>query len=202
MSPSIEGYTEVELSSPNITLSNLEEGTVYYFRARSTDGDCGVSPYSSIFSEITPSNSSLKGINGPSNCTYFGFTASWNSDPSSTSYEFNLSTSSDFSSFVDSFDTSYRTTSNSLVLSSLTPGTKYYYRIKAYNQYGSSEYSDSKQAIVFPNPPTLSSSNVSSDSFQISLSQPTSVTSYEIDVSTSSNFSSFLTGFRLSLIHI
>lgn len=196
MSPSIEGYAEVELSSPNITLSNLEEGTVYYFRARSTDGDCGVSPYSSTFSEITPSNSSLKGINDPSNCTYFGFTASWNSDPSSTAYEFNLSTSSNFSSFVDSFDTSYRTTSNSLVLSSLTPGTKYYYRIKAYNQYGSSEYSDSKQAIVFPNPPTLSSSNVSSDSFKISLSQPTSATSYEIDVSTSSNFSSFLTGFR------
>ena len=196
MSPLISNYAGVELSANNISLNNLQEKTEYYFRVRSSDGDCGKSPYSNVASQITPSKSSLKGLNPPSNCSYYGFTASWVKDPNSSQYEFNLSEDINFSSFVGSYNTSFRTSSLSINITNLDPGTKYYYRIKAFNQYGSTEYSDPELALTFPSSPTLTSSNVTANSFDITLSEPASVISYEIDISTNSNFSSFISDFR------
>ena len=196
MSPLIDNYAGIELSNTFVSLSNLQEKTEYYFRVRSSNGDCGKSPYSNISSLITPSKSSLKGLNPPSNCTYYGFTASWGEDPNSTEYEFNLSTDINFSSFVSSYNTSFRTSSSSLDITNLTAGTKYYYRIKAYNQYGSSEYSDPESVQMAPAAPTITTNDITADSFEISLSEPNSVISYEVDISTSSTFSSFISDFQ------
>lgn len=196
MSPLISNYAGIELSTTNISLSNLQEKTEYYFRVRSSNGDCGKSPYSGIVSQITPSKSSLKGLNPPSNCSYYGFTASWIADASSTEYEFNLSEDINFTSFVGSYNNSFRTSSTSITISNLDPGTKYYYRIKAYNQYGSTEYSDPGSILTFPAAPSVTTSNVTATSFDLALSEPESVISYEIDISTTSNFSNFITDFQ------
>ena len=196
MSPLLENYANLEVAGTTISVSNLEENSEHYFRVRSSDGKCGKSPYTLVSSEITASNSSLKGLKNPINCTFFGFTASWIKGDNTTEYEFNLSTNSSFSSFVNSYDTAFRTSSNSLVISNLTPGTRYYYRIKGYNQYGSTEYSSSKQVLIAPSAPTVSSSEISANGFVISNTRPISTASYEIDISKSSNFSTFITGFR------
>jgi len=69
--------------------------------------------------------------------SFTGFTAHWNAAPGITDYEFDLSTSATFSSFVEGYE-ALPVTGTSLALTGLNQGQTYYYRLRCvYNaSYG------------------------------------------------------------------
>jgi hypothetical protein len=71
----------------------------------------------------------------------YGFTATWTASSGASSYLVDLSTQSNFSSFVSPY-TAYSVGGLSLELSALDPETTYYYRVRATNSAGNSAYSN------------------------------------------------------------
>jgi len=59
------------------------------------------------------------------------FTANWNAASGVTTYEFDLSTASDFSTYVNGYQ-AYQVTGTSIAVSGLTAGTNYYYRVRSF----------------------------------------------------------------------
>jgi len=71
-----------------------------------------------------------------------GFTANWSLATSATSYRLDVSTSSTFASFVTGYNNKNVGNVTSSVVTGLTPGTTYYYRVRASNAIGTSTNSN------------------------------------------------------------
>src|SRR5690606_7208428 len=69
----------------------------------------------------------------------------------------------------------------------------YFYRLKAQNSGGTSAYSNTKSLVTAPASPTAAAATqVGHDSFLASWNSVPGATSYRLDVSTVSNFSSYV----------
>ncbi|MFA7228907.1 MAG: endonuclease [Melioribacteraceae bacterium] len=77
-----------------------------------------------------------------SDVTSAGFTASWSSTTGATSYLLDVSAASDFSNFVAGYNSRDAGNTTSASVSSLSPGTTYYYRVRGKNNLGNGEYSN------------------------------------------------------------
>lgn len=84
-------------------------------------------------------------------CT--GFTANWNSSTGATSYELDVSTNSSFSSFVPGYNDLNVGNVTNYVVTGLTAGTVYYYRVRAVNSYGTSGNSNTITCSTLPAAP-------------------------------------------------
>lgn len=122
------------------------------------------------------------------------FTASWFGLVLATKYYLDVSTDSTFSSFLTGYnnkDVGSATNSN---LSGLTPGTSYFYRVRAANLYGTSPSSNIIKVItlvvtVIPLPPVaLIPGLVNQNNFLARWSPSTGATGYFLDVAKDSNF--------------
>jgi hypothetical protein len=87
-------------------------------------------------------------ISGPTGLSRTAFTANWGSVSDAAGYRLDVSTVSNFASFVTGYnDKAISGTSESL--SGLSKGQTYYYRVRAYNAVGTSESSSSTSATTF-----------------------------------------------------
>ena len=77
-----------------------------------------------------------------SNISMNEFTANWNSSASATKYWLDVSTSSNFSTFVTNYNSKDVGNSTSSIVTGLNPGTTYYYRVRASNNIGTSDNSN------------------------------------------------------------
>ena len=192
MSPTLPDYTNKVSNSNTIEITGLEQDKQYYFTVKSVKDDCGTSPASNVHTEITAKKTKFKVALPATDCTFYGFTANWESDPDTESYELNLSTSPTFDSFISPYNTSFRTTSNKQVISNLSAGTRYYYRLRGHNQHGYSDYSSTITVLTFPAEPQVSISEETATSFKASWPTVKSATAYEVDLSKDQNFSTFV----------
>ena len=71
----------------------------------------------------------------PTSVTGISFRANWISEPGADSYLFDLSTESDFSTFVGIYE-NLSVTNNFIDITGLTPNTVYYYRVRAVGNNG------------------------------------------------------------------
>ncbi len=71
-----------------------------------------------------------------------GFTANWNILPQSLSYQLDVSTNSSFTSFVTGYNNLNSGNVLTQIVSGLTPGTIYYYRVRAVDSFGQSQNSN------------------------------------------------------------
>ncbi|MBI3194396.1 MAG: T9SS type A sorting domain-containing protein, partial [Ignavibacteriae bacterium] len=120
----------------------------------------------------------------------------WEEEPYATSYRFQLSTSSQFLSFVVHDST---LAVNSKTVSSLGYSTTYYWRVRAANEYGESEWSSMRQfttTVPPPQPPPIptlvSPPNYATNqatSLYLSWNISSGSDKYWLQVSTTSNFS-------------
>lgn len=192
MSPTLPAYSDKIHTSNSIDVVGLKQDTQYYFTVKSVKTDCGTSPPSNAHTEITAKKTKFKVALPATDCTLYGFTANWETDPDTESYELNLSTSPSFSSFVSPYNTNFRTTSNKEVIPNLSAGTRYYYRLRGHNQHGHSDYSSTITVLTLPTEPQVSISEETASSFKASWPSIQSATAYEVDLSKNQDFSTFI----------
>jgi hypothetical protein len=131
------------------------------------------------------------------NVTTTSFTANWSSVTGATSYLLDVSTSSTFSTFLTGYQNLSVGNVISRSVSGLSAGKTYYYRVRAHTSGGTSVNSNVISVTTVPATPTASAAtNVTNSGFTAHWSSVTGVTSYRLDVSTSSSFSSFVTGYQ------
>ncbi|TFG78057.1 MAG: hypothetical protein E4H23_08185, partial [Chrysiogenales bacterium] len=190
----VSGYNNLDVG--NVTLravNGLSAGTHYYYRLRAYNIS-GTSANSNWIDVITVPATPL--ATAATVITVSGFTANFNAVTGASDYYLDVATDSGFTSYVPGFhDRDIGLTS--YPLTGLTAGTAYYYRVRAYNSSGVSDYSNTISVLTLPDAPVATAAtNVTSSSFQANWSAVLSATSYRLDVSTSNTFASYVSGYQ------
>jgi fibronectin type 3 domain-containing protein len=173
------------ITTTSRAVTGLSAGTTYYFRVYAVNAG-GNSAASNSASAIT--RSAAPSISATANSTS-QITASWGAVTGAASYTLQYSTSSGFSGAQQI--TGITTTSRAVT--GLSAGTTYYFRVYAVNAGGNSAASNSASAATQVNPPSAPSISVSTSSstqIAVSWSSVSGATSYRLQYSTSSSFSS------------
>ena len=191
-------YNVSGITTTSTSVSSLAAGTSYYWRVQAVNAD-GNSGWSSVWSFTTtvppvPAAPLLASpVNGAINVA-MPAALSWNSSSGASSYTVQASASQTFATLV--YNTS-GITSTSTTVTGLSAGTPYYWRVLAANSTGNSDWSAvwsfTTTNAQIPAAPALSSP--SNGAFNVSKSPTLSwnassgATSYRLQVSTSSTFS-------------
>jgi titin len=167
-------FTQVGSVGTGITTyqdtSGIEGGILYYYRVRAynSGGDSNYSNTASVLAITTPPAS-------PSNPAATGIFAneiylSWTNNATNAD-GFYIERSTDGSNFSQ-IDSVAATVTSYTDTNGLTPGTLYYYRIRAYNSAGASDYSNTASAVAaigLPFAPTnLTATGVSGSEIDLS----------------------------------
>jgi len=125
------------------------------------------------------------------NVTYNSFGISWQSVEGATGYKLHVDDNADFSSIEWNFDGESLITG--ILIPSLRSNTTYYFRVCAFNDEFTSNYSDTLQAhtLNMPAPVTDSASDINADSFVANWELiPSTLCRFKIDVDDNIDFSS------------
>ncbi len=128
------------------------------------------------------------------------FNANWNSSTGATDYWIDVSTASNFSSFVTGYNNKEAGNVTTFNISSLSANTTYYYRVRASNGNGTSTNSNvisvSTSGLTIPTAPVATAAtNITISSFTANWNSSSGATDYWLDVSSSSDFSNYVSGF-------
>ena len=188
-----------DITNTNCIASGLTSLNLYYWRVRAANG-FGTSAWSSAWSFTTTGSvptvpvlsSPASGSTGLSTSP----TLTWNASSGATSYALQVSTSSSFSSYIYNQN---GLTSTSQAVSGLSSSTVYYWRVQATNSYGSSAWSlvwnftttGSAPSTPILSTPASGSTGISTGP-SLAWNSSSGATSYALQVSTSSSFSSYV----------
>lgn len=183
-SSSIENITGT--SQP---VDGLSSSTTYYFRVYASNilGESSASQSASATTN-TAAPTSAATINASATSTT-AINVSWGTVSGATSYQLQHSTASNFSSPT----TINGITATSRSVTGLSANTQYYFRLYAVNAGGSGPASNTANATTNMNPPsapTISSTTNSATQITVSWSSVSGASSYQLQRSTASNFSS------------
>jgi len=133
--------------------------------------------------------------------TASGFAISWNSVIGIDSYKVDLSTASDFSTFVSVYN-GFSTTQTSITFSGLNPNQNYYVRVRSVkNLGGDSPNSNVRNPLTSPAAPVVNTgSSITQTGFVASWNTVAGATAYLLEVSTNSSFTSLLSGYPKMII--
>jgi phosphodiesterase/alkaline phosphatase D-like protein len=124
------------------------------------------------------------------------FSANWGSVSGATNYQLDVSTNINFSNFVTGFN-NLSVPVISTTVTSLVPGTTYYYRVRAVKtgeiSVNSSTITVATATVV---PVAKAATNIGSSSLTANWNSVNGASGYRLDVSTTSTFSSFLPGYN------
>lgn len=157
-----------------------------------------VNPYTTTTPNIPAAPSSVT-INS---ATTTSFVVNWTTATFADSYELDVSTVSNFASFVTGYN-DLQVTGTTQSVTGLSPSTTYYARVRAKNTSGTSGNSSTANittqtpAPQIPSAPTgIVSSAITSSGFTATWGNVTNATSYRLDVATDSAFTAFVSGYN------
>jgi hypothetical protein len=153
--PTIDNYFSTDGNGTGSFVSNIEgltASTVYYYRAYATNSQG--TAYGEEYSFSTSGNSppAAPVASAATNVGINSFTANWNASSGATSYRLDVSTSSSFTSMLTGYN-NLTVNSTSQSVSGLSASTTYYYRVRAYNSYGTSSNSGNISVSTLANDP-------------------------------------------------
>ncbi len=178
-----------QTTSVSITNDSLLEGTetLVFSLANVSGGSSAVIGTNGSFTlEIVDNDIPTPVATAATSISYTGFTANWNAASGITDYQFDLSTASDFSSFVGAYQ-NYTVSATNLDISGLTQGTNYYYRVKAIYNASAGSYSSpitvTTSAIVVLDPPVAGDATaISHEGFTARWEAVSGADNYRLDV--------------------
>lgn len=187
---------EIDVETTSISVTGLNNNTVYYWRIRSLNSS-GISPWSAVSSFTTIPLPSVPLLLSPSDLVFDISTnpiLSWQTAANATIYQAQISMVSDFSSVTNELNTDATSTS----VTGLINNSIYYWRIRSLNSSGVSSWSAvwSFKTIPVPSipaplyPADLATNVVTNPTLSWEASQ--NATSYELQISMISDFSSIL----------
>ncbi|MDY0076172.1 MAG: fibronectin type III domain-containing protein [Bacteroidales bacterium] len=184
--------TSIFTGDPNssvVLYVGITSGTTYYYRLRATKGTVQ-SANSNVVTVLTaPARPTAKAA---TNVSPTSFTANWNSVSGNVSgYRLDVSTSSSFTSFVSGYQNLSVSGTNRLV-TGLSSSNTYYYRVRAINSGGSSYNSNIIETAYILPPVANAATSVNSTSFVMNWTPSSGATGYVVDISTLSDFSTFV----------
>lgn len=184
----ITGYNNQDVGNViTKSITGLTAGVQYFYRVRAANAN------GQSFSSNTIS---VGGISAPvstdaTNKTSSSFSANWGTVSGATSYRLDVATDFYFQSLVPGYENLNVGNVSTYSVTGLTSGVTYYFRVRAVN----SSFTSLSSNIVstgLPVPPVITyATNIAGTSFTANWAQVTA-TSYKIDVSTNSDFSSFV----------
>ncbi|MFH0842887.1 MAG: DUF2341 domain-containing protein [Bacteroidota bacterium] len=172
-------------------VTGLSSNTYYYYRVRAYNaiGSSSSSDTITVLTLLDPPDVPVS--SAATSVTQVGFTTNWTHSARAESYIIEVSDNIDFSSLIYNLDVGYITTWT--LISGLAAGTDYYYRVRAYNNGGTSTYSDIITVrTIPPDPIAAPASSIVQNSFTANWSSSTGAESYIIDVATDAGFTSWL----------
>jgi hypothetical protein len=150
----VAGYDNMDAGDVTSTsITGLSSGTIYYYRLRAYNAGG-----TSILNSNTIKVSTLGVPAAPVaqdaiNISQTGFTTNWNSLTNVDGYLLDVSTDDTFSSLVAGYNNLDVGNVVSYDVSGLTANTVYYYRVRAYNGYGTGDNSNTILVTTLINPP-------------------------------------------------
>ena len=128
--------------------------------------------------------------------TETGFRANWGAITGATGYYLDVSTDSNFGSFVTGYDNLDAGLATSAPVRDLVCGTSYYYRVRAYDPYGASVSSNTANIWTIPAPPSaFGATALTITGFTANWSTVNEASGYYLDVAADPDFKSLVTGF-------
>lgn len=177
-------------------ITGLTGGTTYHVRAYATNS-AGTGYGADISFTCLPY---APMATSPTNITQTSFTAHWNSSLAATGYYLDVSTNSGFITYLSGFNSKDIGNLTSTVVAGLNENSTYYYRVRAYGSGGTSTNSNIITLTTLPNPPSApiagSATNILQTSFTANWNNSVAATGYQLDVSTTSTFTTFISGFN------
>ncbi|WKN45585.1 fibronectin type III domain-containing protein [Tunicatimonas pelagia] len=180
------------------TTYNVEELTgdqTYYCRVKA-EKDGSYSAYSNVMSQY------LSALESPSNIlvtnvSYTSFNIVWDVVPDASYYTVDVATDERFTSILSDFEET-SVNSTSISVDDLSASTRYYFRIKAFNSYTSSAYSETSTTTTtsVPTPVAQQPSDVEPYEIYARWALVSSANSYLLDVATDVNFTEFVPGYE------
>jgi len=177
------------------SVTSLSTGITYYYRVRASNSN-GTSANSNSITVITGQLAAPVALDA-TNITTTDFNATWSSSPSATTYILDVSTASDFSTFVTNYNAKDVGNVTSYKVTSVNSSTVYYYRVRASNSGGISANSNTiSVTTLLAAPVATAATNVTNTSFTANWNISNGATNYWIDVSTDADFTNVLTSYN------
>ena len=197
----VSGYNNLSVGTlSSEPVNGLAASTTYYYRIRASNS-AGTSGNSNTITVTTSAGAPAAPVAAAAtSITTTGFTANWATSSGATGYYLDVSTSGGFSSFVTGYNNLSVGNVLTKAVTGLTAGTTYYYRVRASNSAGTSGNSNTitvtTSAAVPPAPVAAAATSITSTGFTANWAASSGATGYYLDVSTSSSFGTFVTGFN------
>jgi len=149
----VNGFNNLDVgNTTSRTVSGLAQNTTYYYRVRAYNSS-GTSGNSNT-RQVTTSQAvpSAPTANPATNTTSTSFTANWSSVNGANGYRLDISKQSNFSTMLSGYNNLDVGNITSRNIVGLNPGTIYYYRLRAYNNTGTSGNSNTRSTQTLANP--------------------------------------------------
>jgi phosphodiesterase/alkaline phosphatase D-like protein len=193
----VPGYGNVNVGNVQTrNVAGLTGGTKYFYRVRASNVG-GTSGNSNLISVTTVVATPLPPVaTTGTNVAQTSFTANWSASPGATGYLFDVATDTNFATILPAYNNLNVGNALAQIVTGLTAGTKYFYRVRASNIGGTSGNSNIVPVttiVAAPGPPVATAgTNVAQTSFTANWNTSAGAATYLLDVATDSNFTSIL----------